>query len=47
MVSFVTAAKDFSIFMNNCLPQLIIINELSHFKVAVKNVHMVYYYVTQ
>ena len=41
-VTFGTAAKGFSIFMNNCLPQMLIINKGSPFKVAVGNVHMVY-----
>ena len=42
MVSFGTEAKGFSIFLSNCLPQLLIINKVSPFKVAVKNVHMAY-----
>ena len=42
MVSFGTADKVFSIFLSNCLPQLVIINEVSPLKVAVENLHMVY-----
>ena len=42
MVSFVTEAKGFSIFLSNCLPQLLIINKVSPFKVTVKNVQMAY-----
>ena len=42
VVSFGTAAKGFYIFLSNCLPQLLIINEGSPFKVAVENVRMVF-----
>ena len=42
MVSFETSAKGLSIFLSNCLHHLLIINEGSTFKVAVKNVHIVY-----
>ena len=42
LVSFGTADKGFSIFLSNCLPQLLIVNEGSPFKVAFKNVNMVY-----
>ena len=42
MVSFGTVAKGFSIFLSNCIPQLLIINEVSYFNVTVDNVHMIY-----
>ena len=42
MVSFGTSDKGLSIFLSKCLPQLLIINKGSPFKVSVKNVHMVY-----
>ena len=40
--SFGIAAKGFSIFLRNFLPQLLIFNEVSSFKVEVENVHMLY-----
>ena len=42
VLSFGTAAKGFSILMSNCLPQLLIINEVSPFKAEIENVNMVY-----
>ena len=42
MVSFGTADKGFSIFLSNFLPQLLIIDEGSPFKVSFDNLHMVY-----
>ena len=42
MVSFGTVAKRFSIFLRKYVPQLLIINKGSPFKVAFENTHMVY-----
>ena len=42
MVSFGTTAKGFYLFLSNCLSQILIINKVSPFKVAVDNAHMVY-----